>query len=158
MKQFAIATFLTASLLAGCSVHPDSLSDAEMANFVGLNADTLVADQEAISGPIGLYEAMARALKYNLDHRVEMMSATLAARAADVKSAAMLPQIVAQSNYSGRDNDWEVIRGPCQVERDRLARPLQPNGKPSTRISRRPGTFWTSDSLTFAPNRQVTKL
>ncbi len=105
MKQFAIATFLTASLLAGCSVHPDSLSDAEMANFVGLNADTLVADQEAISGPIGLYEAMARALKYNLDHRVEMMSATLAARAADVKSAAMLPQIVAQSNYSGRDND-----------------------------------------------------
>ena len=62
-----------------------------------------MADQEPIKGSIGLYEAMARALKYNLDYRVEMMNTTLAARAADVKSAAMLPSIVAGSNYSGRD-------------------------------------------------------
>jgi outer membrane protein TolC len=105
MKQFALATCLTASILAGCSVSPDALSENELASFVAMNADTLVADQEAVSGPIGLYEAMARALKYNLDHRVEMMNATLAARAADVKSAAMLPQVVAQSGYNGRDND-----------------------------------------------------
>ncbi len=105
MKKITLATCLTATLLAGCSVGPDALTDDEISNFVALNADTLVSGQEAVSGTIGLYEAMARALKYNLDHRVEMLNATLAARAADVKSAAMLPQVVTQSGYNGRDND-----------------------------------------------------
>ena len=98
-----LALLLTASLLAGCSVKPELIGTDEMSAFVSANAEQLVADQEPVSGTIGLYEAMARALKYNLDHRVEMMNATLAARAADVKSAAMLPQVVAGSGYNGRD-------------------------------------------------------
>lgn len=98
-----MAVLLSAGLLAGCSVKPELIGSDEMSAFVSSNAEQLLADQEPVSGAIGLYEAMARALKYNLDHRVEMMNATLAARAADVKSAAMLPQVVANSGYNGRD-------------------------------------------------------
>jgi outer membrane protein TolC len=104
MKATALGILISASLLAGCSAKPELISDEEMAAFVGTNAEQVVANQEAVDGSIGLYEAMARALKYNLDYRVEMLNATLAARAADVKSAAMLPQVVAGSNYNGRDS------------------------------------------------------
>lgn len=106
MTQFShmtLAVLLSAGVLAGCSVKPELIGEDEMSSFVSSNAEQLVADQEAVTGSIGLYEAMARALKYNLDHKVEMMNATLAARAADVKSAAMLPQVVANSGYNGRD-------------------------------------------------------
>ncbi len=99
----SLAALLAASLLAGCSVKPELIGNDEMSAFVSINAEQLVADQETVHGSIGLYEAMARALKYNLDHRVEMMNATLAARVADVKSAAMLPQVVAGSGYNGRN-------------------------------------------------------
>lgn len=102
-SKATLAVLLSAGFLAGCSVKPELIGDDEMATFVSSNAEQLVADQEAVTGSIGLYEAMARALKYNLDHKVEMMNATLAARAADVKSAAMLPQVVANSGYNGRD-------------------------------------------------------
>jgi outer membrane protein TolC len=104
MKHLTLASILAATLLSGCAVRPELLTDEDMSSFVGQNAENLVANQEAITGPVGLYEAMARALKYNLDHRVEMMQTALAARAVDVKSAAMLPQVVAGSGYSGRDN------------------------------------------------------
>lgn len=103
MKKQTLSIIFAACVLSACSAKPDLIGDAEMAAFVGLNAEGVVANQEAVTGSIGLYEAMARALKYNLDYRVEMMNVTLAARAADVKSAAMLPQVVAGSNYAGRD-------------------------------------------------------
>jgi outer membrane protein TolC len=102
MKLTALSILLSASILAGCSAKPTLISDEEMAAFVGTNAEQVVANQEAVKGSIGLYEAMARALKYNLDYRVEMLNATLAARAADVKSAAMLPQVVAGGAYNDR--------------------------------------------------------
>jgi outer membrane protein TolC len=103
MKTATLALVITTALLAGCTAKPDLIGSAEMDAFISRNGESLVADQEPIRAPIGLYEAMARALKYNLDYRVEMINTTLAARAADVKSAAMLPSVVAGSNYAGRD-------------------------------------------------------
>ena len=103
MKTITLVLLLGSSLLVGCSVRPDLLTQEEINGFVSKNAQGLVADQEPVSGPIGLYEAMARALKYNLDYKVEQMQTTLAARAADVKSAALLPQVAANWGYSARD-------------------------------------------------------
>jgi outer membrane protein TolC len=103
VTQRTLAVLLCTSMLAGCSAKPQLIGDDEMSGFVARNAEQLVAGQEQVKGPIGLYEAMARAIKYNLDHRVEMMNAALAASAADVKAADMLPQVVAGSGYNGRD-------------------------------------------------------
>ncbi len=103
MKHLSLALLLGASLLSGCTVKPSLISDDEMSSFISTNAENLVAGQEAVSGSIGLYEAMARALKYNLDYKVEMMNEALAARSLDLKSAAMLPQVVAGSGYNGRE-------------------------------------------------------
>lgn len=103
MKSLSLALIMSTGLLVGCSTKPDLLTNDEINGFVSRNAEGLVANQEPVSGPIGLYEAMARALKYNLDYKVEMMNATLQARAADVKSASMLPQVAGSWGYSGRD-------------------------------------------------------
>jgi outer membrane protein TolC len=89
---------------AGCALNPMPLTMEE----IGANAsDSLsrVSDvQEPVSGPIDLYEAMARALKYNLDHRVEMTEASL--RSSEVRLAhfSLLPNVVANSGYADRDN------------------------------------------------------
>ena len=93
-----------ALLLGGCAVSPVPLGDSEINAFTEVNVAAVVADQEPVHGPITLYEAMARALKYNLDFKVEMMNEALAAKSLDLKSAAMLPQLVANSGYDGRSN------------------------------------------------------
>jgi len=90
-------------MLAGCAVSPEMLTIDEINEFTAINAASVMADQEPVQGSIGLYEAMARALKYNLDFKVEMMNEALAVRKFDLKKYDMLPSLVANSGYAGRD-------------------------------------------------------
>ncbi len=95
---------LLALLLAGCSVQPKAFDANENQ---ARSADLVVranADQEPVTGPIDLYEAMARAIKYNLDGRVELMNLALAQRELDLSRYDMLPKLVATVDYGGRDN------------------------------------------------------
>ena len=50
-------------------------------------------------------EAVARALKYNLDYRLKLMETALAAGLLDVSRYDMLPKLVASAGYTGRDKD-----------------------------------------------------
>lgn len=60
---------------------------------------------EPITGALTLDEALARALKYNLDRRVRMMEEALAFKQLDVSSLDMLPKLLAQAGYNWRNND-----------------------------------------------------
>lgn len=62
-------------------------------------------DVDTISGPLSMDEAIARALKYNLDRRAKMMEEALALNQLDVTQFDMLPQLVAQAGYATRSND-----------------------------------------------------
>lgn len=95
---------LSAAVLAGCSVRPEPLTPADVKGFVDKNLPLINADNEPVSGKIDLYEALARALKFNLDHRVEMMAAALSMRELEQANADMLPRLVASSTYAGRSN------------------------------------------------------
>ena len=96
---------MLAGALAGCAVSPQALTTEEMTSFAEANLSALTAAQEPISGPVSLYEAMARALKYNLDFRVERMKQALAMGDVELKSWEMLPSLVAKAGYSGRSNE-----------------------------------------------------
>ncbi|MBS0242247.1 MAG: TolC family protein [Proteobacteria bacterium] len=50
---------------------------------------------------------MARALKYNLDQRVEEMTAALRIKELDLSHYSLLPNVVASSGYAARDN-WNA--------------------------------------------------
>lgn len=96
---------LTAAMgLAGCTVTPKPLAPSEIAATADRNFQTVDADQEPVTGPVDMYEAMARALKYNLDYKVEMMEEALKGRELDVARYEMLPQLVASAGYASRSN------------------------------------------------------
>ena len=92
-------------VLVGCTAIPNPLTESENAVTAAQLLQTVSDGQEPISGSIDLYEAMARALKYNLDHRVAMMEYDLAQRDYDLSKYDMLPQIVANGGYYGRNNE-----------------------------------------------------
>jgi outer membrane protein TolC len=105
MRRRLILTVSTLTMLGGCAVTPKPLTPAELATNADANAAAVAANQEPVAGPIDLYEAMARALKYNLDYKVEMMNEALKVRELNLSRYDMLPQLVASGGYAGRNND-----------------------------------------------------
>ncbi|MEO0672025.1 MAG: TolC family protein, partial [Pseudomonadota bacterium] len=93
-----------AVVLGGCAITPTALDDIQLAENAELNLAQVTADQEPIHGRIGLYEAIARALKYNLDHRVELFQRRLRSKELRVAHFEMLPDLVANSEFARRDN------------------------------------------------------
>lgn len=61
-------------------------------------------EQEPVTGPIDIYEAMARAIKYNLESRLKLLETSLAAQQHTVAKFEMLPKMVASAGYDFRDN------------------------------------------------------
>lgn len=101
--QMMAATSVVA--LGACSiVEPEPLTDTQVETQVQKDLDRMFADQEPVSGPITLYEAMARAIKYNLDHRLKVMEAALATRRLTSAHLDMLPTLAANAGYVGRSN------------------------------------------------------
>lgn len=99
------ALVLLPMLLAACSsIRPEPLTITQISEYAQEKAVESVADQEPVAAPIGLYEAMARALKYNLDFRVEVAAKVLKARQLDVASHKGLPDLVSSLDYAGRNN------------------------------------------------------
>ncbi|WP_298686084.1 TolC family protein [uncultured Sphingomonas sp.] len=94
-----------AGLLAGCAVTPKPLTAAELSKTADQNRVQVTANQEPVTAPIDLYEAMARALKYNLDYRVGLMQQAVKSRELNLATYDMLPQIVANASYYGRSNE-----------------------------------------------------
>ena len=104
-RKIQISTIVLAGLLAaGCST-TDSVAlkqqDIDAANQK--DAQAMRKDVEPIAGPLTLNEALARALKYNLDRRSKMMEEALALGQLDVGKFDMLPKLMAQAGYGYRD-------------------------------------------------------
>jgi outer membrane protein TolC len=99
-----LSVSLFALFMAGCAIDPERLTTAELASSASDNLNRVTANQEPISGSIDLYEAMARALKYNLDHKVEVFETVV--RTAELSAAHydMLPGLAVSAGYGARDN------------------------------------------------------
>ncbi len=89
---------------SGCAIKPIPLTAEEVQSRVIEDRAVLTKDQERLTGPVDLYQAMARALKYNLDARVELMHKMLAQTQLDLSHYAMLPRLAANAGFDGRNN------------------------------------------------------
>ncbi|MBF5093532.1 hypothetical protein F1643_02555 [Azospirillum sp. INR13] len=97
---------LTASLLAaGCAVKPEPLTAEENLARVRKDLGVVMAPQEPLTKAVSMDEAMARAIKYNLDERVKLMEVAVATDQLDLSRYDMLPRVVAGAGYVGRNND-----------------------------------------------------
>lgn len=90
-------------LLSGCSVKPQPLTTDEVTERVRSDKERMYAEQEPITGPITLSEAMARALKYDLDYRLKKMESALSMSLTQYANNDMLPNLLAKAGYSWRD-------------------------------------------------------
>lgn len=99
-----LAAALGTVILAGCAVQPRPLTLQQRQDMVATTRQAMFAEQEPVTGPIALDEAMARALKYNLDHRVKMMQEALARRQLDLANFDLLPKLTASAGYTTRSN------------------------------------------------------
>lgn len=97
---------LTASLLAaGCAVKPEPLTAEENLARVRKDLSVVLAPQEPLTKAVSMDEAMARAIKYNLDERVKLMEMAVATDQLELSRYDMLPRVVAAAGYAGRNND-----------------------------------------------------
>lgn len=104
MKPKLIAV-LIATLLAGCTLLPEPATQAEVKTRVQEDVSQMYTNQEPISAPITLEEAVARTLKYNLDYRLKQMESALALGITDYSKYDMWPKLLASAGYNTRNND-----------------------------------------------------
>ncbi len=105
-KLKRLATLIGAiTLFAGCAVVPEQLTDSEVRNRVNSDQALLYVEQEQVFKPISFEEAVARALKYNLDYRLKLMESALASGLANLSRYDMLPNLLANAGYASRNND-----------------------------------------------------
>jgi outer membrane protein TolC len=107
-KRFIAGTVtaLAAILLSACgTVQVQPLSAEALKQQTALDRQTAFADVPPVVGKLSMDEAIARALKYNLDRRTHLMEEALAMHQFDTASWDMLPRLMANAGYTWRDKE-----------------------------------------------------
>ncbi len=73
LPRARLIAVLVPLLLVGCTVAPEPLGLSERASHLNADRALMFTAQEPINGPVDLPQAMARAIKYNLDARLKLM-------------------------------------------------------------------------------------
>ncbi|MDD5250972.1 MAG: TolC family protein [Rhodocyclaceae bacterium] len=106
IRIYSIMSLFAATLfLSGCSsLEPVPLTTQEVAAASAAD-ESQIQKVEPLTGSLTLEEAIARAIKYNLERRVRSMEEALAAGQLEVANYDMLPKLVASAGYRDRNND-----------------------------------------------------
>jgi len=104
-KETVLSLIAMVLIVSGCSVQTQPI-DFEANSVVSYQRiDTIIKDEEPITGPISLYEAMARALKYNLDEKIELLDEEFRRKQTAVTQLGMIPSITASFGVDSRNNE-----------------------------------------------------
>jgi len=101
-KVFGIS--LLALAISGCAVTSKPIDIGESEQRARADLQSMFDNQEPLSGPLTLHEAMARAVKYNLEARLKVMEEAMAQRQVDLATFDMLPRMALSAGYAGRNN------------------------------------------------------
>lgn len=99
------ALSLSLTLVSGCAVKPISFNEDEYRTLIQADRAAWLGQMESVTAPICLDEAIARALKYNLEHRVRLMEQAYASAQLEAGKFDMLPKLMANAGYHWRDED-----------------------------------------------------
>ncbi|MCA9472510.1 MAG: TolC family protein [Nitrospirales bacterium] len=100
----ALSLIVLLIVQAGCVVTPERLTESDIQARITHDLQYVTKDQDPVTDPIDIFEAMARALAYNLETKVEVMKTMLAHQQLDLSHYDLLPQLVLNSGYDGRSN------------------------------------------------------
>lgn len=100
-----LAPALAVLALSACStIQPTPFEASSLKTINQADTQAIRKDVEPITGALSLDEAMARALKYNLERRTKMMEEALALNQLEVNKFDMLPKLMLQAGYNDRNN------------------------------------------------------
>lgn len=139
-KFGAVSLLAISIMLGGCAIKPVPITDAERDQMIQKDLSRLYENQEPVSGALTLEQALSRAERYNLDHRLHQMQRVMSDRALALSNMDMLPKLVAQAGYSSRDKET--------ASTSRLVDSGISSNNPSTSVERK----HTTDSLAFSWN------
>jgi outer membrane protein TolC len=103
-KKLAISIAIITAGLAGCSFMPQPLTISEQQELLQQDRIKAQADVEPVGNLLTFNEAVARGLKYNLDHRSKLLEQAIALGTYDVSKFDMLPKVLASAGYNYRNN------------------------------------------------------
>src|SRR3569832_139754 len=104
-KQIFVIIAGTTLILGGCANSPNPFTGQQLSDIAHQDRQASLHGIEPLSGPLTLLEAIARALKYNLEHRVRMLELAMAVGHLDASRYDMLPRLLANAGYSSRDEE-----------------------------------------------------
>ncbi|WP_322977824.1 TolC family protein [Pseudomonas sp. C11] len=90
--------------LSACAVTPEALTPEQQLAEAQSDHRAMFDAQEPVTRAISLEEAMARAVKYNLQQRLGLMQRALEDNTLSVSNLNLLPQLAASAGWKGRDN------------------------------------------------------
>lgn len=104
--RVAIPLAFATLILGGCAnLQPEPLSAPEILSASLADREVMQQGIEPLQGPLTLEEAIARAIKYNLERRVRIMDEAVARGQLSVGKFDMLPKLLASAGYRERDKD-----------------------------------------------------
>lgn len=101
-KLFSLSLIVVA--MSGCAVTSQPISKEQSKQRIQQDKVAMFSQQEPVTAPITLYDAMARALKYNLEARLKVMEQALSQQQLELARYDMLPQMAMSAGYVGRNN------------------------------------------------------
>ena len=90
------------TLLGSCTIIPEPLTETILSKSAKEDRTLMFEKSNQIIGSLSLEEAIARAVKYNLDHRAKAMEQALALNQLDLDDYQLLPTLTAKAGYSDR--------------------------------------------------------
>ena len=120
MSRIFLSSILALSVSA-CAVKPQELTSASVSSFALDQKARVTADQAPVTQAITLHEAMARAIKYNLDFHVELYNEVLASDQLRLARLNALPAVAASAFYTNRNRPARSVFSPYIPERSRFA-------------------------------------
>jgi outer membrane protein TolC len=92
-------------VLAGCAVQPEPLEKELIIKTNQQDKDFAYFGAPRVDGAITLEEAVARALKYNLEHRVRIYEHAIAVGQLELGQYDMMPSLLTKAGYTWRDKE-----------------------------------------------------
>lgn len=118
-----------AILIGGCSVTPKPIAYEEQKELLRKDHQNARFEVEPVGKHLGMDEAVARGLKYNLDYRSKLMEQAIAFGTADLSNYDMLPKIAANAGYNYRNNYFITYATGAETGNPSLSEPFISSAK-----------------------------
>ena len=99
------AIFAMISVIAGCAVVPSPVTQEVKDRLANETRGRLFANQEPLTQSLTLFQATARAIKYQAEYRSKLFEEAVSLGQLDVAQFDMLPRLTVNAGYTTRNND-----------------------------------------------------